>query len=106
MALGINTYGRGREERGMKEREERRREGSGIKQRKKMGSDTGMAFWSCLRLGEELGLHSPTGTSHRIQAALGMGEHLGKWLSLANGNSWRRLTPEGAGQQQGQQLGE
>lgn len=70
------------------------------------GSDTGMAFWSCLKLGEGLGLHSPTATSHRTQAALGMGEHLGKGLSLPNGNSWRRLTPEGPGQQQGQQLGE
>lgn len=57
MALGIGTYDRGAEE------------WQQVRQRKKVGSDTGVTFWNCLKLGEGLGLPSLTLTSRGIQAA-------------------------------------
>lgn len=60
----------------------KRKGGNRVRQRKKLAtpvesSGTGMAFWSCLKLGEGLGLHSPTLASQWIQAALGRDVLLG-----------------------------
>lgn len=37
-----------------------------------------MAFWGCIQLDEELGLYTPTKTTHWGQAVLGKGVLLGK----------------------------
>lgn len=57
----------------------------------------GIAFWSCLPLGEGLGLYTPhrplTGTKLSSEGVCSWAP----WLSSAKATSLKKLTPEGSG---------